>query len=48
MRDPRLHFLEFDEQRREDGIGADWHPSLATHRKMAERLAAAMRKDLGL
>lgn len=45
--DPRVHFLEFAPQRLEDRIGADGHPNLVTHRKMATRLAEAMRKDLG-
>jgi len=48
IRDPRLHFVEFDAQRMEDGIGSDWHPNRATHRKMAARLTEAMKKDLGL
>lgn len=48
MNDHRLSFLEFDQQRMEDGIGADWHPNLVTHRKMAERLAETIRADLKL
>ena len=47
IKDPKVHFVEFDPQRMEDGIGSDWHPNLVTHRKMATRLAEAMRKDLG-
>lgn len=47
IKDPKVHFLEFDQQHYEDGIGADWHPNLVTHRKMASRLVEAMRRDLG-
>ena len=47
MHDSRLHFVEFERQRMEDGIGADWHPNVVTQAKMGDRLAEAMRKDLG-
>lgn len=30
-----------------DGLGADWHPSVVTHRKMAAQLAQALETDLG-
>ena len=30
-----------------DGFGCDWHPSLATHERMAEALVAALRAELG-
>ena len=30
-----------------DGLGADWHPSVKTHRKNAALLAAALERDLG-
>lgn len=46
MNDPRLHFIEFDQQKMEDGIGAAWHPSVKTDRKMGDKLAAALRHDL--
>lgn len=46
MRDSRLHFIEFERQRTEDGIGSDWHPNLVTQRKMGTKLAEAMKKDL--
>lgn len=36
--DDNVHFMDFDVQREEDGIGTDWHPSKATHRKMAVKL----------
>ena len=32
-------FLAFKEQDEKDGIGTDWHPSAATHRKAAEKLS---------
>ncbi len=47
IHDPRVRFVEFDRQRMEDGIGADWHPNVVTEAKMGDRLAEAMRKDLG-
>lgn len=47
MHDPKLHFVEFDRQRMEDGIGSDWHPNVTTDRKMADRLIGAWQKDLG-
>lgn len=36
--DSHVHYLEFDGQREEDGIAADWHPSETTHKKAAEKL----------
>ena len=45
--DRRLHFIEFDKQLLEDGIGSSWHPNVVTQRKMATRLAETMRRDLG-
>jgi lysophospholipase L1-like esterase len=46
MKDRRLHVIEFDQQKIEDGIGSGWHPNVVTHQKMAARLEAALRKDL--
>jgi hypothetical protein len=46
MKDPRLHLIEFDTQRLEDGIGADWHPNIRTHEKMGANLTAALKRDL--
>jgi hypothetical protein len=46
MKDKRLHVIEFDQQKIEDGIGSGWHPNVVTHQKMAARLEAALRKDL--
>ena len=37
-------FLPFTEQKPEDGIGTDWHPSAATHKKMAEKLISLIGK----
>jgi len=45
--DKRIHYVEFDVQDMKNGIGADWHPSVKTHRLMADRLTAAMKKELG-
>jgi lysophospholipase L1-like esterase len=36
--DKNTSLLRFDTQRPEDGYGADWHPSEATHDKAARRL----------
>lgn len=47
MRDPRLSYLEYDIQKLSDGIGADWHPNLVTHRKMSARLTETLRTILG-
>ena len=45
--DKRIRFIEFDEQNAEiDGLGASYHPNVATHRKMATKLVAAIRRDL--
>jgi lysophospholipase L1-like esterase len=45
--DAKIHRIDFDPQQMSDGIGADWHPSVKTHQKMADKLAAALKKDLG-
>lgn len=41
-----VRLIEFATQREEDGIGADWHPSVKTHRIMAKKLEDALRADL--
>lgn len=46
MHNPRLHFIEFDVQRMEDGIGSGWHPNVVTQDKMGRKLAAAIKRDL--
>jgi len=45
--DRKIHYVEFDPQDMKNGIGADWHPSVKTHRLMADRLVAAVQKELG-
>lgn len=45
--DKNVKMIEFDVQKEEDGIGSDWHPSVTTHQKMANRLSQAIRADLG-
>jgi len=45
--DARVHYVEFDVQDAKNGLGGDWHPSVKTHRIMAERLTAAVKKELG-
>ncbi len=37
--DSRLHYVEFEGQREENGIGTDWHPSETTHKIASARLA---------
>lgn len=45
-REAQADFLEFDEQLPDDGFGCTWHPSPATHRKMAVKLVGTLRKQL--
>ncbi|MFH1496401.1 MAG: SGNH/GDSL hydrolase family protein [Verrucomicrobiota bacterium] len=42
-----VHIIDFGIQQMTDWIGADWHPSVDTHRKMADTLTAALRSELG-
>jgi hypothetical protein len=44
--DPRIRLIEFDPQNPEDGIGADFHPNVTTHRKMALKLEQTLKRDL--
>lgn len=44
---PPVRLLDFGVQAQHHGIGAQWHPSVKTHSIMAEKLAAAIRTDLG-
>ncbi|RYD69542.1 MAG: hypothetical protein EOP84_28250 [Verrucomicrobiaceae bacterium] len=46
LNDKRVHRLDFETQKMEDGIGAAWHPNLTTNRKMADRLVEALKRDL--
>ncbi len=45
--DTNLALLEFGTQDAADGLGCDYHPSLTTHQKMADKLVAALKADLG-
>jgi lysophospholipase L1-like esterase len=45
--DARIHTLYFSEQRLEDGIGGQWHPSLRTHAIMAGKLSEAIAQETG-
>ena len=36
--DSKISAMRFDVQSEADGIGAEEHPSLATHKKMSDRL----------
>lgn len=47
LSDERITSLGFEVQREEDGIGSEWHPSAVTHRKMADKLIAEI-KRLGI
>ena len=47
LADERITPLGFDVQREEDGIGSEQHPNAVTHRKMADRLIAEI-KRLGI
>jgi hypothetical protein len=44
---PRLAYLEFPRQDGTLGYGSDWHPSAATHSRMADQLTAELRRLLG-
>lgn len=40
----QLHFAQ--QNGKADGLGADWHPSLSTNAKMAQKLIAQIKEDL--
>ncbi|MDF2589138.1 MAG: lipolytic protein family [Anaerocolumna sp.] len=42
--DTNVYFMKFDVQMDEDGIGADWHPSIITHEKMAQKLSDTIKE----
>lgn len=44
--DRRVKVIEFAQQKVEDGIGADWHPSLKTQQKMADSLVQRLKQEL--
>jgi len=41
--DKKIHYLEFEGQKDEDGIGTDWHPSKKTHAIAADKLTEFIR-----
>lgn len=45
--DANLEFLEFPEQNHADGLGCGFHPSLKTHKLMADRLTVLLKEHLG-
>jgi lysophospholipase L1-like esterase len=45
--DSKMSYLEFPVQVAADGYGCDWHPSAATHAKMATLLTAELKTRLG-
>ncbi|MDF2941438.1 MAG: lipolytic protein family [Herbinix sp.] len=46
--DDKIYFMKFDLQSEQDGIGADWHPSILTHEKMAKKLVGELKKILAI
>jgi lysophospholipase L1-like esterase len=44
--DKKIHYVEFEPQDQKNGIGGDWHPSVKTHKLMADVLVAAIKKEL--
>lgn len=40
----RVQRLDYEPQRAADGYGSAWHPNAVTHRRMAEKTVAAMRR----
>lgn len=46
--DANLRLLEFGSQDQQaDGVGCDYHPSLKTHQKMADKMVVALKAELG-
>ncbi|EYF00527.1 SGNH/GDSL hydrolase family protein [Chondromyces apiculatus] len=45
--DTRIGLVELDEQDPADGLGCDYHPSITTHEKMAEKVVAAIQDVVG-
>ncbi len=46
--DTNISTMKFDVQDPADGYSADWHPSVTTHDKASEKLAAEIKSILGL
>ncbi len=45
--DSKIYYLEYPTQDANNGYGEDWHPSLATHQLMANRLTSEIKNKLG-
>ncbi len=45
--DSNIYTMKFDVQNPNDGYSADWHPSITTHDKAAEKLTAELKTILG-
>ena len=45
--DARVHYLDFGSIRANEGLGCDYHPTIATQKRMAETLTATLRETLG-
>jgi len=45
--DSKVSFVEFPTQDGSNGYGEDWHPSLATHKLMADKLTKEIKTTLG-
>jgi len=45
--DENLKIIDFGMQDGNLGYGADWHPNIANHERMAAQLAQTLRDDLG-
>ena len=46
--DSNISAMKFDVQLPDDGYSADWHPSVTTHEKAAEKLSAEIKSLLGI
>lgn len=46
--DSNISTMKFDVQLPADGYSADWHPSVTTHQKASEKLAAEIKSLLGI
>lgn len=46
--DSNISTMKFDVQLPDDGYSADWHPSVTTHEKASEKLAAEIKSLLGV
>ena len=46
MGDENIRIVRFRTQTTQDGVGADWHPNLTTHQRMADLWIEALRYDL--